>query len=58
MAEHLVRKAKDKNKIKTYEQKAIFLSYKVCVGNSFWLGWVSFHCVLKMDKQDLQAEES
>ena len=60
MPGHLVCKANEKNKIKTYEQKAILPSISLYRQIPLvWLfGWVSTHCELKMDEQDLQAGES
>ena len=49
MPSHLVGKAKEKNKIKTYQQKEILLAKH----NKF----VSIHCEFKVDEQDLKAGE-
>ena len=55
MPQHLVCKATDKRKIKTYDQKAIFLT--LYGQNRTGLYGLVF-CELRMDKQDLQAGES
>ena len=51
-------KTKEKISIKTYEQKAILPNislYNRQIPLTWIIGWVSIHCELKMDEQDLQA---
>ena len=59
MSWRFVCTAKDKSKIKTYEQKAI--KHKFVWGKTFNytpLVWsVHIHCESKMNKQDLQTGE-
>ena len=58
----LVCKAKDKNKVKIYEQKAILLNLSLYEQRhkviSVWFALVSIHYELKRDKQDLKVAGS
>ena len=62
MVGHLVCKTKDKNKIKTYEQRYRIPLYrqrqKLYPFGMGKLVWVSIHCDSKMDMTDLKAGES
>ena len=58
-------RAKVENKIKTVEEKAI--STSVCIAGqghvanhtySIYLVWDTIHCESKIEKQDLQADDS
>ena len=53
----LTCRAKDENKIKTYEQKTIYRQRHIIIFQ-IPLVWVSSHCRSKMEKQNLKAGES
>ena len=53
----LACRAKDENKIKTYEQKAIYRQRHIIIFQ-IPLVWASSHCRSKMEKQNLKAGES
>ena len=53
----LACRAKDENKIKTYEQKAIYKQRHIIIFQ-ISLVWASSHCRSKMEKQNSKAGES